>query len=171
MFLSQRTRMKLTTVAITAAIIFAGPGALEASAEEQPLAPVGQTASEALESRSAAIALQPLVAQEATRVRSLALSSASEEFTRTCDRGYGTESWNVQQAVDCAGTVTYYKGSEAQGSINMAAYIASQPPRSTISDLYEGAQGWCSDNSLTCTVVVSVFVAGVQVLLGGIANA
>ncbi len=171
MFLAKKTWLVISTVAVAASVSLTSTGANAATPGDQPLAPVGQTATEALNARSSAIPIQPLADPQTGQADMASRAAATSEYSRTCDRGYGTEAWNVQDAIDCAGTVTYYYAGENQGSLNMAAFIASQPPRTTLSEAYDAAQAWCSDNSLTCTVGVAFFVAGVQVLMGGIASA
>jgi hypothetical protein len=118
----------------------------------------------------ASAAQQSTAGSQTVATQAASASAAAASYTRICDRGYGKEPWDVQDAVDCAGTVTYYKDGVSQGSMNMAVYVASQPPRSTFSDLYEGAQAWCSANSLTCTIAVAIAAIPLTALFGHVTS-
>ncbi len=76
-------------------------------------------------------------------------------WTRTCERGYGTESWNKIKTEVCAGTVTWYKNGVKQKAVNILAFQAAMGTGRPGVDL----DAWCSANSFQCSGLY--FLAGV----------
>lgn len=90
-------------------------------------------------------------------------------WTRTCDRGQGLEIWNSQLGVDCAGTLTFYYYNVAKGSVNMAAFLASQGGRTgDWNTLMKPLDDWCSAHAFQCTVLVGAAYVGLALVLGPI---
>lgn len=73
-------------------------------------------------------------------------ASRADSWTRTCERGYGTESWNTIKTSVCAGTVTWYKNGNLQKSVNILAFQAQMGSDLPGADL----DGWCAAYPFQC---------------------
>jgi hypothetical protein len=170
---NQRLYGAFTAVVIAALVgVTAGP-ALAASPADDTSARTDNSALQELHELSAAIPQQPLWdAAKAATERSAAQDAQStgadtSGYSRTCIRSsYGEEQWDVQKATSCDGTLTFYYHGVSQGHMNMTLFVASQPERATDQEHYEAAQQLCSDNSLTCTVAVGIFLLPITVVIG-----
>lgn len=77
-------------------------------------------------------------------------------WTRTCDRGYGTEIWNNIAGENCAGTLTFYYDNVSKSSFNELRRSLDYPNRT--GHLYSALNAWCGSHSLYCNAIS--YIAG-----------
>ncbi|WP_438354754.1 hypothetical protein [Microbacterium sp. CJ88] len=158
--------MRVLLTACGVAILLAGFQVNPATAAEAPT--VHTTIGvEAVKQASAEIPPQPL-ADPATGLPLATGGSESSRgvdprngYSRTCERGFGVEAWNVQVIDACAGTVKWYYNTVYRKTLNVLVMQASMPPRTTI-DL----DAWCSSHSFACTALWTFVGMGFTVVWG-----
>lgn len=164
-FTSRSVRSLIASVGV--AVVVAGAQVTPALADD--VSPEGSAAVAELQARSAAIPQQPQADFSSDAPLTARIASARPGiddrvgWTRTCERGYGVEQWNIQPIDNCAGTVKWYYNGEFAKSLNILRWQASQPPRTTI-DLDK----WCADSPFWCAGVWAFVGMGFTVVYGAI---
>ncbi len=154
---SLRVAAFMGMLAVTATVALGG--VLHAQAAET-VDEVAATAT--LQRLSAEIPKQPAADPETGKlVESPAFAAMNEPvWTRTCDRGQGTEIWNDRDPKICAGTMSYYYYNVRKFKFNMLKFIVTQPKsrKGNPSALLTALDKWCGDHSFQCNIVTGVLL-------------